>query len=195
MTWFFEMEIFDSITSGGIAYELARPVDLYGRWFCQTAANRLSKTALRCLPILTVAFMVPEPFRMSLPANGVQFTLFLLSAALSLCVVVSFSMLVYVSAFYTLSAMGTRFIAAALADFMAGSIVPLPFFPQPFRAVAELLPFAAMQNTPLRVYSGHIAGGGAVWSIGLQIFWLIAFVLTGRLAMNKALRKVVVQGG
>jgi ABC-2 type transport system permease protein len=91
--------------------------------------------------------------------------------------------------------MGTRLIAAALADFMAGSIVPLPFFPRYFRAVAELLPFAAMQNTPLRVYSGHIAGAAAAWSIGLQIFWLSAFVLTGRLTMQKALRKVVVQGG
>ncbi len=195
MVWFFETEIFSAITSGGIAYELARPVDLYGRWFCQSAANRLSKAVLRCLPILIVAFVVPEPFRMSLPENSIHFFLFLVSATLSLCVVVSFSMLVYISTFYTLSPMGVRIISAVLADFLAGAIIPLPFFTQPYRAIAEALPFAAMQNMPLRIYNGNIAGANALWGIGLQIFWLVVLVLVGRLMMKNSLRKVVVQGG
>ena len=195
MTWFFEREIFNSITGGGIAYELSRPVDLYGRWFFQSAANRLSKTVLRCFPILIVAFIVPEPFRMALPESGVHLAFFLVSVALSLCVVVSFSMLVYVSAFYTLSPMGVQLVSAALADFMAGSIIPLPFFPPSFRAIAELLPFAAMQNMPLRIYSSSIVGIDAVRGIALQIFWLITLTLVGRPAMKKALRRVVVQGG
>ena len=41
MTWFWEMEIFDTITSGSIAYEMARPLDLYGRWFCQSLRRAL----------------------------------------------------------------------------------------------------------------------------------------------------------
>lgn len=195
MVWFFEAEIFNSISSGGIAYELARPVDLYGRWFSQTIANRVAKTALRCLPILLIAILVPEPYRMSLPPNASQFFLFLVSVVLSLGVVVSFSMLIYITTFYTLSATGVRIIAAALADFMAGSIIPLPFFPQPFRAIAQLLPFASMQNMPLRIYSGNIAGSAALWGMGLQVFWLVILILIGRVMMNKALGKVVVQGG
>lgn len=195
MVWFFEAEIFNSISSGGIAYELARPVDLYGRWFSQAIANRVAKTALRCLPILLIAILVPEPYRMSLPPNASQFFLFLVSVVLSLGVVVSFSMLIYITTFYTLSATGVRIIAAALADFMAGSIIPLPFFPQPFRAIAQLLPFASMQNMPLRIYSGNIAGSAALWGMGLQVFWLVILILIGRVMMNKALGKVVVQGG
>lgn len=31
MLWFFEAEIFDTITTGSIAYELVRPMDLYNR--------------------------------------------------------------------------------------------------------------------------------------------------------------------
>ncbi|ACV61374.1 putative ABC transporter permease protein [Desulfofarcimen acetoxidans DSM 771] len=195
MVWFFEGEIFASITSGGIAYELARPVDLYSRWFCQSMANRLAKAVLRCFPILIVAFIVPEPFRMSLPVNAGQFILFLVSASLSLFVVVSFSMLIYISTFYTLSPMGVRLISAVLADFMAGATIPLPFFPPAFLTVAELMPFAAMQNMPLRIYSGNIAGTDAALGIGLQLFWLLVLVLIGRLLMKNALKRVVVQGG
>ncbi|HOC06840.1 MAG: ABC transporter permease [Bacillota bacterium] len=195
MVWFFEGEIFDSITTGNIAYELARPIDLYGRWFSQTAANRVAKAVLRSLPILLVAALVPAPYRLSLPPAAGQFILFLISVLLSLGVVVSFSMLIYITTVYTLSAAGGRLIAAALADFLAGAIIPLPFFPQPFRAIAEVLPFAAMQNMPLRIYSGNIAGRAALWGIGIQIFWLAVLTLFGRVMMKKALGKVVVQGG
>ncbi|HHT91290.1 MAG: ABC transporter permease [Limnochordia bacterium] len=195
MVWFYENEIFAAIQSGAIAYELVRPVDLYNRWFSSSVANRLAKAVLRSMPILIVAFLVPPPLRMSLPPSGGQFALFFLSTFLALGVVVSFNMLVYISTFYTLSPVGARIIAAMLADFLAGSIIPLPFFPAGFRYVAELLPFAAMQNMPLRIYSGHISGTAALYGIGFQIVWLITLVGLGKFLMKHALRRVVVQGG
>ena len=195
MNWFLEAEIFDSIASGGIAYELARPVDIYWRWSCHSVASRLARASLRCLPVLAVAFCLPEPLRMHLPANLGRFGLFLFSSVLSLGVVVAFSMLIYISIFYTLSPIGMRTIFSMLADFLSGSILPLPFFPAPFRAIAELSPFAAMQNTPLRIYSGNIAGMGVVKSLGLQVFWLIVLLFAGRLWMKSTLSKIVIQGG
>lgn len=195
MTWFFDNEIFADISNGAIAYELVRPVDLYGRWFCKNVATRLSSALLRSLPILVVAFIVPEPLRMSLPSSAAQFLMFLGSAALALGVVVAFSMIIYIATFYTLSSTGTRYTAAILADFLAGSIVPLPFFPDGIRQIAELLPFAAMQNMPLRIYSGNIAGVDGLKGMLLQVFWLFTLTLAGRMMMKRALGKVVVQGG
>jgi len=195
MMWFWENDIADAIAEGSIAYEMVRPIDLYGRWFFQAAANRLARAALRCSPILLVAFLVPAPYRMGLPPSPGQLCLFLVSALLALGVVVAFSMLMYISLFYTLSPMGVRVIVAALSDFLAGAIVPLPFFPDPIRAVVELLPFAAMQNMPLRIYSGNIAGADALRGVALQAFWLAALTWIGRMGMGKALKKVVVQGG
>jgi len=194
-TWFWENDIAAAIMEGSIAYEMVRPVDLYSRWFCQAAANRLARTVLRCAPVLVVALVIPEPYRLSLPPDIQQFTLFLLSLTLSLGVVVAFSMLIYVSLFYTLSESGVRFIIAVLADFLAGGTIPLPFFPAPIRAVAEILPFAAMQNMPLRIYSGNIAGADALMGVALQVFWLVVLLFVGRVAMNRALKKVIVQGG
>ena len=195
MMWFWENDIAAAITEGSIAYEMVRPVDLYSRWFCQASANRLARAALRCAPILTVAFIVPEPYRMTLPPNAEQLFLFLLSAALSFGVVVAFSMLMYISLFYTLSPAGVRIIVAVVSDFLAGATVPLPFFPGPVRAVAELLPFAAMQNMPLRIYSGNIAAADALTGIALQTFWFAVLLFAGRFTMGRALKKVIVQGG
>ena len=195
MMWFFESEILSAISTGSIAYELVRPFDLYKRWFCQSAANRLARACLRCSPILIVAFILPPPLGMSFPADPARFFLFLLSTVLSLGVVVAFSMLIYISTFYTLEPRGVRIVAAAAADFLAGAFVPIPFFPEPFRTVAELLPFAAMQNMPLRIYSGNIAGNDAFKGILLQAFWLLALCAAGQVLMKRAVKKVVVQGG
>jgi len=195
MTWFFDRDIFDAILSGAIAYELARPADLYGRWFCQSAASRLSRAVLRCFPVLIIACMLPGPFGLKAPESLAQLGLFFLSMGLSLVVVVSFSMLIYISAFHTLSPVGVRIMAAVAADFLAGGTVPLPFFPAGFRQVAELLPFAAMQNMPLRIYIGHITGADALLGLGLQSFWALALIIWGRALMKRALGRVVVQGG
>jgi len=195
MMWFWEGDISEAIEKGGVAYELVRPLNLYNRWFCQVCASRIARALLRCMPILFVAFLIPEPYRMSLPPNAIQFALFFLSALLSLGVVAAFSMLAYISVFYTLSSLGVRLFATTLGGFLAGEIIPLPFFPASFRKAAELLPFAAMQNMPLRIYSGNIAGADALRGIVFQLFWLAVMVIIGHYAMSRALRKVVVQGG
>jgi ABC-2 type transport system permease protein len=188
-------EISEAIESGSIAYELVRPMDLYGRWICQFVANRFAGVGLRCLPILLAAFVVPEPYRMSLPPDIGTLALFIISAALAVGVIAAFSMLIYVSVFYTMSFRGTRLVFGNLSIFLSGAIVPLPFFPTPVRAVVELLPFAAMQNMPFRIYSGNIAGMEALKGMMLQVFWLITLVIIGRFSLQRALKKVISQGG
>ena len=194
-TWFFQNSIFEDITSGQVSYDLARPIDLYNKWFCQCVASRLSSTALRCLPILIIGMLLPEPYRLIFPPDIFQFLLFIISAFLAMAVVVAFSMFIYISTFHTMSPIGVRIIGAVLTDFMAGAIIPLPFFPDGVRQVAELLPFAAMQNMPLRIYSGNIAGADAVYGIIFQLVWLVVLLFLGKLWMRKTLGKVVIQGG
>ena len=97
---------------------------------------------------------------MTLPSDVFQSFMFLVSAPTAMCVVTVYCLLDYMSAFYTMSRYNVIFVI--LADFLAGGYIPLPFFPEPFRKIAELLPFAAMQNMPLRIYSGDIAGMDAI---------------------------------
>jgi len=195
MLWFWDNDITSTITDGGIAYEMVRPLDLYSRWFCQAAANRLARTLLRCSPILLVALLLPEPYRLSLPPSLACFGLFILSALLGLAVVVAFSMLLYISVFYTLAPTGIRQIVSGISDFFSGAIIPLPFFPQAIQPVIGILPFAAMQNTPLRIYSANLAGLEAVTGICLQLLWLVVLVSLGRSLMSRTQSAVVVQGG
>jgi len=193
--WFFDNSIFESIEKGNISYDMVRPMDLYFRWFVTTLANRIAGATLRFIPILTIGFILPAPFRLVLPGSAMQMVLFIASLALSVGVVVGISMLVYVSAFFTIGSQGTRIIVAVAGDFLAGGTIPIPFFPDRVRVVAELLPFGSMQNTPLRIFNGDLIGTDIVRAMLMQVFWLVAMLIIGRLWIARALKRVIVQGG
>ncbi|MBQ1256884.1 MAG: ABC transporter permease [Clostridia bacterium] len=194
-TWTFEGELFQSILNGNVAYELCRPADLYFMWFARTAAVRISKTLLRFWPILLVAFLLPAPIGMSLPPDAGAFLLFLLSSALTLGVTVAFTLIVYFSCFYTVSADGIRAVLTPLSELLTGGLLPVPFMPAFFQTLIRFSPFGAMMNTPLRIYSGHISGTDALEAILLQVFWLICMTLCGMLLQRRGMKKLCVQGG
>lgn len=194
-TWNTDNELFDSVINGNIAYELCRPLSVYRMWFARTAGNRLANAALRCVPILFAAFLLPEPFRMTLPVNVQSMLLFIITMFLGTGVTVAFCMFVYLLAFFTISPQGLRMVFTAMVQFLSGAIIPLSFMPDSVRRVLELLPFAGMFNVPLRIYSGDLVGAKMLRAIGMQIFWLILLTACGKLLCRAAERRIVVQGG
>lgn len=195
MAWMLENDIFDAIVNGNIAYELCRPINVYRMWFARSLANRLAKASLRCLPILIVALLLPAPYGIMLPVSPGAFLLSILTLFLGTGVTVSFCMLIYMVSFFTISPAGIRMVAVSGVEFLSGAVIPLPFFPDGMRHFLELLPFASMQNVPLRIYSGDLAGNTMWQAVFLQIFWLLALTLLGEFLNRMAMRQVTVQGG
>ena len=105
---------------------------------------------------------------------------------------VSFCVLIYILAFFTISPVGLQMIFTSMTDFFAGALIPLPFFPAKLQTVMELLPFAAMQNVPLRIYSGSMSGHEMQKAVFLQIFWLTAMVMIGRQLCRNAERNLMI---
>ena len=62
--WNVDPEIRGQIRTGGVVYELLRPVDLYFLWFARSVARRTAPTALRAVPmfIIAISFLgLPPP--------------------------------------------------------------------------------------------------------------------------------------
>lgn len=190
-----DKDIFSLIMNGGIAYEMCRPVSIYSMWFVRNLGGRLSDVFLRCMPVLIGAVLMPKPFRLGAPKSLSAFFLFLLTLGLAAGITIAFCTFVYMLCFFTLSPNGWKRLFTGAIPLLSGAVIPLPFIPQPFRGIMELLPFACMQNVPLRIYSGDLSGQDITKSILLQIFWLAALIALGSLACNKAQKKVIVQGG
>lgn len=193
--WLIEHEIFDNIMNGNVAYELCRPISIYNMWFARSVANRLSRALLRCVPILLFAALLPAPYGVSLPASLWHFGWFLITVILGFLVTVAFFMVIYGLTFFTISPSGLRILITSVVEFLAGAVIPLPFFPKKVQMVLELLPFASMQNVPLRIYSGSMTSEEMVKGIVLQVVWLVILIMGGKLLCRLAEKKVVVQGG
>lgn len=191
----FDNSLFESIVSGGVAYELARPVDLYGMWYSKNLAMRFSDASLRMLPILVISLLLPAPYGLMLPHSLLTLVAFAISILLATLVISALAMFVYILTFYTMQPRGIRGIFFSIVDLLSGNLIPLPFFPDSVRGILELTPFAAATDIPLRIYSGDIAGADILSRLLLQLFWLLFTVVLGKLMMDRALRRAVIQGG
>ncbi|HJV08958.1 MAG TPA: hypothetical protein VJ653_04730, partial [Acidimicrobiales bacterium] len=77
-----------------------------------------------------------------------------------------------------------------------GFVLPLVFFPDGLRAVADALPFAAAVQLPVEVFlSKHRTVTELAPVFARQAAWLLVMLVAGRLLLARAWRKVVVQGG
>jgi ABC-2 type transport system permease protein len=193
--WYRDADLFSLITTGNVAYELCRPTNLYLFWYVRLLAQRLAGAALRCLPILLVAFFMPAPYCLVLPDSLPRFFLFLITLFLGLLVNVTISMFIYILTFITLSQVGAMLLIGTLGEFCAGLIVPLPLLPSWLQNVLYLLPFRLAADLPFRTWSGNLTVQSTLQGIGLQFIWLAVLGCTGMLAMNKVLRRLIIQGG
>ena len=70
-----DAELLDKIRTGGIAYDLCRPLGLYGYYYARILAQKLLGSLLRAAPMLVFALLLPAGFRVSAPASLPAFLL------------------------------------------------------------------------------------------------------------------------
>lgn len=190
-----DSELLDMITTGGISYELCRPVNLYRMWYVKLLSKRLASAALRFAPVLLIAFVMPYPYNLSLPGSPASFLLFVLTLLLGVILLVAISMLIYISIFKTLSPIGSIGIFGVIGEFFGGMTIPIPLMPPWLQKICMALPFRWTSDLPFRVYSGNISTAEALSGIIVQLTWIVILTLTGMLIMNRITRLSVVQGG
>ena len=195
LTWTGDKDIFALIQSGGVSYELCRPISVYSMWFARIVGGRGSEALLRSVPILICAFLLPGSLRMSLPVSIEAFVLFFVTLVLAVGVAVALCMFVNMLCFFTISPQGWRMVLLGSADFFMGNVIPLPFFPERFRKVVDWLPFPYMQNVPFRVYSGDLPVADLGPVVAKQVLWLVVLVAAGLFTWKQVEKKIVVQGG
>ncbi len=195
MLWYRDNELFGLILNGNVAYELCRPVDLYGFWFARLLGHRLSAAMLRCVPILLIAVFLPSPFRLGPPASVGAFVGFAGTMLLGLLIVITLSMLIYILTFLTMSPAGTTQVVAVVAEFLSGGVIAIPLMPEGLQKVLYALPFAYTADLPFRVYSGHLPLSDLPGLLLRQTVWLAVLAAIGTVALRRILRRVVVQGG
>ena len=200
LPWNLDRDIQEMIKTGSVAYELLRPLDLYGVWYTRTLAWRTGATLLRSIPLLLVSgILLPligaEKWSLSLPPNFIYGGLFALSMIMVILLSSAITTLAHGSLMWTISGGGVSPILGAMVTIFSGMVIPLPLFPDWIQPLFSLLPFRALVDVPFRIYSGSIPLAEVSRELLLQAAWIVVLVAAGRRVIGRGIKKLVIQGG
>ena len=105
------------------------------------------------------------------------------------------NLLVHTIGFYTYNEAGISSMLNSVMELLAGEMVPVALLPLLIQKGTYYLPFRLVCDLPFRLYSGNIGIMEGIFSIGLQILWIVILFVIGNLIVKSALKKVFVQGG
>ena len=188
-------ELMDKIRVGAIAYDLCRPLNLYGYYYARILAQKLTGSVLRALPMLVFAALLPEGWGLGAPVSLPALLAVLPALALGYCCV---SALENITMAFTMRTMDPRGVQAMLNMLMmtlAGNILPLTLFPDRWQRVITLFPYAQLLDAPIRLYTGEYPLDRAPEVLLIQAAWTVVLVLAGAALWRKNQRKLIIQGG
>jgi ABC-2 type transport system permease protein len=185
-------EVADTIRTGSVVTDLARPYDYYAYWLARDMGRAVYHFLFRGVTTFVLGALL---FRVTVPGTPAQWLLFLVSVALAAVTSFAFRFIINVAAFWFLDVRGIGGAAMIGVTLFSGFEVPLVYFPGWLRAICDALPFRGMMQMPADVFLGHLTGADALAAMTLQLAWIAALILMGRVMVQAATRKVVVQGG
>ncbi len=195
-----DYETANLIRSGNLAYELARPVNLYGFWLSRAVAMRTGPVLFQCIPMVVLsAFIFPltgfGKWSLGPPVSIEAAALFAASLCVAFFLAAAISVLTSIITLWTISSEGAETIFQALIWVFSGIVIPLPFYPDWFQPLLYILPFRGMMDIPFRIYLGNIPGIEALGLIFFQMVWAAGVIVLGKELLRKGLMRVVIQGG
>jgi len=180
------------IQSGDIVVDLIKPVTYPLTLLADGLGRSLFAALFSVLPTFLVAALF---FGVQPPASPGHALAFGLGMAVALAISFALACLVAMLAFYFLATFHFRWAFGALRTLFAGTMVPLWFYPEQLRLVAEGLPFQFLAFFPAAAWLGELQGQEIGRGLGLGVLWAAALLGLCWWMWLRITRRLVVQGG
>ena len=187
--------LYQAITTGGIAYELCRPLHPYPYWFMRDVATRFVSCSMRAVLMIPFALLIPAPYNLSLPVSPLALLASLFALTLGICISSTSIQVLNAYIMRTLDVRGLSNIYSGCLFLFSGNLLPLTLFPESWQPILRTLPFSQVLDIPIRLYTGQLPISEMPTVILTQVIWLLGLILLGLWAWNANLKRLVVQGG
>ena len=186
-----EWELAMDISDGDIVMKLYLPLDLHWLTMFESLGVFLFRLIFVGVPFIVFIIFV---FQIPIPV-GLNLVFFIISLFLSFLISINIDFMTGVSAFSFESVLGLKLVKDTVVLFLAGAVIPLPFFPKAVQSILMFLPFQAMYYTPVNLLLGGKAIAESLLMLLVQAGWIVFFTVIGRLFLKKTLGKLTVSGG
>lgn len=189
----------DEIKNGTIAMSLIKPISYRLRFIFSSLGSLIASNVIIGIPLLVIATIIltANDF-MKIESPG-KFALFVMMFFVAQVLAkLLFDVIDYIFgliSFYTMASFGLFQIKEDVICFLSGVFIPIAFFPGWTEKLVNLLPFAGMAQNPTLIYLGRMSVVDALYSMGLQIIWLVILETFAYLFYQKAIKIVTIQGG
>jgi ABC-2 type transport system permease protein len=181
----------ERVRTGAIVTDLARPITIYYRELAERYGVALYYMLARFTPVYLGALLlygVAPPLKL-------ETLLFPVSLVFAVGVSAGLWYVVCSSAYFRDTANGELTALVFVNTLLGGMVVPLDFYPDWLRAIADVLPFRATLYTPVALLTGKLTGGALVFGLVHQIFWFAALSAVSLAIESRGLRRLATQGG
>jgi len=198
--WSADPEIGQAVRTGGVGYDRLRPLDAYGYWYARSVGWMLARALPRAvLMVLAAGIVLPlvglEDWAWRPPSGVTAALLFIPAFALMTALGAAVLMLANIIVAASLNERGVNAVLTPLVIVFSGSLLPLDFYPDALRPFLHVQPLAGLVDIPFRIYFADLTGAAALRGLALQAGWTLVLVGLGRLAMERMMRRLEMQGG
>lgn len=200
LPWVADPEIGQAVRTGGVGYDRLRPLDAYGYWYARTLGWMLARALPRAaLMVLAAGIVLPlvgfGDWAWQPPSGVAAALLFVPALVLMAALGAAVLMLANIVVAASLNERGVNAVLTPLVIVFSGSLLPLDFFPDALRPFLHVQPFAGLVDIPFRIYFADLQGVAALQGLALQLGWALVLISVGRLAMERMMRRLEMQGG
>ena len=188
-------DLLDKIRTGSIAYDLCRPLQLYGYYYVRIMAQKLVGSLMRAMPMLVFAALLPAGWGIHTPVSVPAFLVALMGLLLGLLCVCALENITMAFTMRTLDSRGVQAMLNLLMMTLSGNILPLTLFPDSWQKVITLLPYAQLLDAPIRLYSGQWPLTEAPRVLLTQCLWTLLLAGLGLLLWRQNQKRLIIQGG
>jgi len=187
-----ENKLRSKIRDGSVASDYVKPISLFGMFFAEDIGEIVVNITQRVIPLLVFSCIFIAP---PIPASGLHFVLFLLSACASFFILWFVAALFGLLNFWLIDIGPIGGAKDIIIGFLSGSVIPIWFFPETIRNILAYTPFIYMYQTPIGIYIGRTGLNEAVQAIAVQIIWVLVFYGIFSFTKSRAVKNIMVQGG
>lgn len=188
-------DLLDKIRTGSIAYDLCRPLQLYGYYYVRIMAQKLVGSLMRAAPMLVFASLLPKGWGIQAPVFSPAFLVAVMGLLLGLLCVCALENITMAFTMRTLDSRGVQAMLNLLMMTLSGNILPLTLFPDSWQKVITLLPYAQLLDAPIRLYSGQWPLTEAPRVLLTQCVWTLVLIGLGLLLWKQNQKRLIIQGG
>ena len=189
--WGFQ-EVGTRVRTGDIAVDFLRPLDPQLAYLAGDLGRAGINLLGRGAPALLLGALL---FDLAWPPGLAGWIGGFVSVVLAVVVAFAGNFAINLLAFWLIEVRGIRLLYMITGGLLCGLYLPVPWFPDWLRTIAQWSPFPSMLQNPLDILAGRVAGADVLPTIASQVFWAAALLLLGQAVLRAGRRRLEVQGG